>query len=58
MKVSRCSARYRPHPRDNQALRQQMEQIKQKRLRFGTPRVHTLLRADGLLVNHKRVEHA
>ena len=33
-----------------------MERIKQKHPRFGTPRVHALLRADGQVVNHKRVE--
>ena len=55
VKVSRSSARYQPHPRDERALQQQMEQIKRKHPRFGTPRVHALLRADGQLV-HKRVE--
>ena len=56
MKVSRSSARYRSHPRDDQALQQQIQQIRQKHPRFGTPRVHALLRADGQIVNHKRVE--
>ena len=56
MKLSRSSARYQAHPRDDQPLQQQMEQIKQKHPRFGTPRVHTLLRADGQVINHKRIE--
>lgn len=56
VKISRSSARYRPHPRDDQALQEQMEQIKQKHPRFGTPRVHALLRADGQVINHKRIE--
>ena len=56
IKVSRSSARYQAHPRDDQALQEQMQQIKQKHPRFGTPRVHALLRADGQIVNHKRVE--
>jgi len=56
VKVSRSSARYQAHPRDDQALQQQIEQIKQKHPRFGTPRVHALLRADGQSVNHKRIE--
>ena len=56
IKVSRSSARYQAHPRDDQALQQRIEQIKQKHPRFGTPRVHALLRADGQIINHKRVE--
>jgi len=56
VKVCRSSARYQAHPRDDQALQEQMEQIKQKHPRFGTPRVHALLRADGQSVNHKRIE--
>ncbi len=56
VKVSRSSARYRPHPRDDQTLQEQMQQIRQRHPRFGTPRVHALLGADGQTVNHKRIE--
>ena len=56
IKICRSSARYQAHPRDDQALQQQMEQIKQKHPRFGILRVHALLRADGQAINHKRVE--
>jgi len=37
-------------------LREQLEQIKEKHPRFGIPRAHALLRADGQIINHKRVE--
>ena len=54
--VARSSARYQAHPRDDQALREQLEGIKQKHPRFGIPRAHALLRADGQAINRKRVE--
>lgn len=54
--MARSSTRYLAHPRDDQALREQLEQIKSKYPRFGSPRVHALLRADGQGINHKRVE--
>lgn len=54
--VARSSARYQPHPRDDQPLREQLERIKLKHPRFGIPRAHALLRADGQSINHKRVE--
>ncbi len=55
-KVARSSARYQAHPRNDQAVQEQLEAIKQKHPRFGSPRVHALLRAGGQIINHKRVE--
>ena len=55
-KISRSSARYQAHPRDDQPLREQLERIKRMHPRFGIPRAHALLRAGGHLVNRKRVE--
>ena len=54
--LARSSARYQAHPRDDQPLREQLEQIKHKYPRFGVPRAHALLRAGGQVINHKRVE--
>ncbi len=55
-KVTRSSIRYQAHPQDDQALQEQLEQIKHKHPRFGIPRAHALLRADGQIINRKRVE--
>jgi putative transposase len=54
--AARSSARYRAHPRDDQALTEQLAQIKHKYPRFGVPRAHALLRAEGQTINRKRVE--
>lgn len=42
--------------RDDQALILRMEEIVKTRIRYGSPRVYTLLRREGYYVNHKRVE--
>lgn len=54
--MARSSARYQAHPHDDQTLTEQLEQIKQKYPRFGVPRAHALLRAEGQDINRKRVE--
>jgi putative transposase len=37
-------------------LRQRLRELAQQRRRFGSPRLHTLLRREGLVINHKRTE--
>jgi putative transposase len=37
-------------------LRQRIRELAQQRRRFGSPRIYRLLRRDGIIVNHKRVE--
>jgi putative transposase len=54
--MARSSARYQAHPPDDQALTEQLEQIKQKYPRFGVPRAHALLKIQGQDINRKRVE--
>lgn len=54
--MARSSARYQAQPRDDRALREQLEGIMQKYPRFGIRRAHALLRAGGQAINHKRVE--
>ena len=46
-----CRALTRP-----QLLRERLRQLAQERRRFGSPRLHLLLRREGLVVNHKRTE--
>ena len=58
--MARSSARYLARPRDEQSLKTQLEQVRQKHPRFGIRRVHALINAQaaalGLRINHKRVQ--
>jgi putative transposase len=40
----------------DQAVRQRLRELAQERPRFGSPRLHVLLRREGLVQNHKRTE--
>ena len=64
-KVTRSSVRYVAHSHDDQllsdqALKERLEQLKVKHPRFGSPRIHALLKQEmkayGQAINHKRVE--
>ena len=48
--------RYQPRPDRNGWLREKLKELAEKRRRFGSPRLYYLLRRDGHIVNHKRVE--
>jgi putative transposase len=55
--IGRSSARYRPRPRGGEAgLRRRLQELAAERPRFGYRRLHVLLRREGVVVNHKRVE--
>ncbi len=54
--LCRASYDYRPVARDDDALRQKISQLAHQRRRFGCPRIHILLRREGMIVNHKRTE--
>ena len=41
---------------ENQMLRKRIRELASKRPRFGSPRLHVLLKREGWQVNHKRVE--
>jgi len=41
---------------DDDALRERMRELARKHRRFGSPRLHALLRREELVVNHKRTE--
>lgn len=45
---------YRPHPRDDRPERARIREIAETRVRFGMWRIHTLLRREGWLINHKK----
>jgi hypothetical protein len=39
-------------------VRERLRELAQQRPRFGSPRLHVLLRLEGLVTNHKRTERA
>ena len=41
---------------DDAPVRQRMRELAQDRPRFGAPRLHVMLRREGLVINHKRTE--
>ncbi|MDY7576719.1 IS3 family transposase [Herbaspirillum sp. RTI4] len=47
----------RPIPvEDDAPVRQRIRELAQERPRFGSPRLHVMLRREGLVINHKRTE--
>jgi putative transposase len=54
--VSRSALQYVPCPDRNTELRARLKTLAEQRRRFGSPRLHVLLKREGWAVNHKRVE--
>jgi putative transposase len=54
--LCRNSYRYQAKPKNDNEIRSRLRELAQKRRKFGSPRLHTLLRRDGILINHKRTE--
>ena len=54
--VSPSVYRYRSKRGDDDALRRRMRELAGERKRFGSPRLHIMLKREGLVVNHKRTE--
>ena len=54
--VSTSVYRYRPKPDNDDALRHRLRELAEQRKRFGSPRLHILLKREGLVINHKRTE--
>lgn len=54
--AGRSTVRYRRRPGDDEALRARLRHLAAQRPRFGYRRLHVLLRREGIIVNHKRVE--
>jgi len=55
--VGRATVRYRPRERpDDAPLRRRLLALAGERPRFGYRRLHALLRREGVIVNHKRIE--
>ena len=56
MNLSRSTNRYREDRKDDQGLRERMKELAHKHKRFGSPRLHALLKKEGRVKNHKRTE--
>lgn len=55
--IGRSTLRYRSRPRPEEAsLRRRLHELAAERPRFGYRRLHVLLRREGVIINHKRVE--
>jgi putative transposase len=52
--ISSSVFRYRPKPGNDDIVRQRLQELAEQRKRFGSPRLHILLKREGLVVNHKR----
>jgi putative transposase len=48
--------RYEPKPGNDEALRRRIRELAAERKRFGSPRLHIMLKRENLVVNHKRTE--
>jgi putative transposase len=48
--------RYQPKEDNDSVLRQRLRELAGQRKRFGCPRLHIMLKWEGLVVNHKRTE--
>lgn len=55
LRLNRASWYYRPHGRDDTAIRMRLRELAQARPRFGYLRLHVLLRREGWVINKKRV---
>jgi putative transposase len=55
--IGRSTVRYRSRPHhEEESLRRRLRELAAVRPRFGYRRLHVLLRREGVIVNHKRVE--
>lgn len=52
--LNRSTKRYKPHPRDDEELIRAMKAVVGQHRRFGLPRVHYLLRRQGVVVSRSR----
>jgi len=54
--LHRSTLHYRPTKKDEDLIRARLKELAQQRRRFGCPRLHVMLKREGLVVNHKRTE--
>jgi len=54
--IQRSTHQYMPHRLNEEAIRARLRELAQLRRRYGCPRLHVLLKREGLVINHKRTE--
>jgi putative transposase len=54
--LCRSSCRYQAKPNNDAEIRSRLRELAEQRRKFGSPRLHTLLRREGRVINHKRTE--
>lgn len=54
--LNRSTSQYKPESNNDDELRERMKELAHTYKRFGSPRLHVLLRKEGLVINHKRTE--
>jgi putative transposase len=52
----RASYVYQPKGKDDEVLRLRLKELAEQRRRFGCPRLHVMLKREGVVINHKRTE--
>lgn len=56
MNISVSSYRYQSQSGNDAELCKRLRELAEQRKRFGSPRLHVLLKREGLVINHKRTE--
>jgi len=54
--ISRATYRYKPVEKDDSELREKIKEVANRHKRYGSPRIHVLLRKEGMMINHKKTE--
>jgi len=54
--LNRSSGQYKGSPRDDSHVRERIRELADKHKRYGSPRIHALLRREGIAINHKKTE--
>ena len=54
--ISSSVYRYHPKPGNDDVVRQRLRELAEERKRFGSPRLHIMLKRECLVINHKRTE--
>jgi len=54
--LHRSTMHYKSRKQDDSEIRKRLKELAQQRRRFGSPRLHILLRREGIAINHKRTE--
>ena len=54
--VNRSSKQYKGNPRDDSLERGRIRELAEKHKRYGSPRIHAMLRREGITINHKKTD--